>query len=30
VQPFGKGAIITTPGQRPVICTPVGTTLLCN
>ena len=30
VQPYADGAIITTPGQRPVICSPLGATVICR
>jgi hypothetical protein len=30
VQPYGEGAIINTPGQPLVVCTPSGATVVCR
>jgi hypothetical protein len=30
IQPFGNGATINTPGQRPTNCPRFGTGMICN
>src|SRR5262249_47270116 len=30
VEPYGEGAIVNPPGQRLVVCTPSGATVICR